>query len=77
MLYSCLALIGLSYTAGNSLEVSVTEVDNGVIIHNVGNVACLVFVNSLEGEQQFELAVGGSVTVTDTTKPIDVSAVTL
>ncbi len=70
-----LALIGLSYTAGTSLEVSVTEVDNEVIIQNVGNVACLVFVNSLEGEQQFELVVGANVMVTDITKPIDVSAV--
>jgi hypothetical protein len=70
-----LALLGLSYTPGTSLEISVTEVDNGVIIQNVGNVACLVFVNSLEGEQQFELAVGTGVTVSDITKPIEVSAV--
>jgi hypothetical protein len=70
-----LALLGLSYTPGTSLEISVTEVDNGVIIQNAGNVACLVFVNSLEGEQQFELAVGANVTVTDISHPIQVSAV--
>jgi hypothetical protein len=58
-----LALAGLSYTAGISLEVSVTDIDNGVIIQNVGNTPCLVVVNSLEGEQQFELAVGASVTL--------------
>lgn len=57
------------------MEISVTEVDNGVMIENVGNVACLVFVSSPEGEQQFELAVGESVTVSDITKPIEVSAV--
>jgi len=57
------------------LEISVTEVDNGVMIQNVGNVACLVFVSSPEGEQQFELAVGESVTVTDISQPIEVSAV--
>jgi len=57
------------------LEISVTEVDNGVMIENVGNIACLVFVSSPEGEQQFELAVGESVTVSDITKPIEVSAV--
>ena len=51
--------------------------DNGVIIENVGNVACLVFVSSPEGEQQFELAVGESTTVTGITEPIGVSAVTL
>jgi len=43
----------------------------------VGNVACLVFVSSPEGEQQFELAVNESVTVTNISQPIEVSAVTL
>jgi len=70
-----LALLGLSYTPGTSLEISRTELDNGVIIQNVGNVACLVFVSSAEGEQQFELAVGENVTVTDISHPIQVSAV--
>ena len=72
-----LAVLGLSYTPGTSLEVSVTEVDNGVIIQNVGNVACLVFVNSPEGEQQFALTVGESVTVSDISPHIEVSAVSL
>jgi len=53
----------------------VTEVDNGVLIQNVGNVDCLVFVSSPEGEQQFELAVSESVTVTNISQPIEVSAV--
>ena len=72
-----ITLIGLSCAPEATLEVSVTEIDNGVMIKNVGNVACLVFVSSLEGEQQFELAVGESVTVSDITKPIEVSAVSL
>jgi len=78
LLLSCilvLALIGLSCAPQATLEISVTEVDNGVMIENVGNVDCLVFVSSPEGEQQFELAVGKSVTVIDITKPIEVSAV--
>ena len=70
-----LALLGLSCAPEATLEISVTEVDNGVMIENVGNVACLVFVSSPEGEQQFELAVGESVTVTDISQPIEVSAV--
>lgn len=70
-----LALVGLSCASETTLEISVTEVDNGVMIQNVGNVACLVFVSSPEGEQQFELAVGESVTVTDISQPIEVSAV--
>lgn len=69
-----LALTSLSYTAGTSLEISRTELDNGVIIQNVGNIPCLVFISSPEGGQQFELAVGENVTVTDITKPIDVAA---
>jgi hypothetical protein len=56
-------LMGLSYMAEIPSEVSVTGIDNGVIIQNVGNHPCLVIVNSIEGEQQFELAVGANVTL--------------
>jgi hypothetical protein len=58
-----LALMGLSYIPGFAAEVSVTGTDNGVVIQNVGGTPCLVIVNSLEGEQQFELAVGANVTL--------------
>jgi len=57
-----LALVESSYTPGFAAEVSVAGIDNGVMIQNVGGTPCLVIVNSLEGEQQFELAVGGNVT---------------
>ena len=70
-----LALVSLSCAPETTLEISVTELDNGVMIQNVGNVDCLVFVNSPESEQQFELAVGESVTVTGIAQPIEVSAV--
>ena len=72
-----LVLLGLSCAPEATLRVSVTEVDKGVMIQNVSNVACLVFVSSPESEQQFELAVGESRTVTDITKPIEVAAVSL
>ena len=68
-------LTGLSCAPDAKLEISVTELDNGVMIRNVGSVDCLVFVNSLEGEQQFELAVGQNRTVTHISQPIEVSAV--
>jgi len=58
-----LTLTGLSYMMGIPSEVSVTGIDNGVIIRNVGSIPCLVVVNSLEGEQQFKLTVGASVTL--------------
>ena len=58
-----LALTGLSYVMGIPSEVCVAGIDNGVIIQNVGNHPCLVIVNSIEGEQQFELAVGANVTL--------------
>ena len=77
LILSCiliLALVGLSCAPQTTLEISVTELDSGVMIENVGNVDCLVFVNSPEGEQQFELAVGQDVTVTDKSQPIEVSA---
>jgi hypothetical protein len=70
-----LALVSLSCAPEATLEISVTEVDNGVMIENMGKVDCLVFVSSPEGEQQFELAVGESITVTDISQPIKVSAV--
>jgi len=72
-----LALTGLSYIMGIPSEVSVTGIDNGVIIQNVGNIPCLVVVNSLEGEQQFELAVGANVTLvtlSNITTPFNVGA---
>jgi len=72
-----LALLGLSCAPEGTLEISLTEVDDGVMIENVGNIACLVFVSSPEGKQQFELAVSESVTVTNISQPIEVSAVTL
>jgi hypothetical protein len=80
LLLSCIlviVLLGLSCVSGTTLEIFVTEVDNGIIIQNVGNVDCIVFVSSSEGEQQFELAVGEDVTVTDISQPIEVSAVSL
>ena len=70
-----LVLVGLSCAPEAILEISVIEVGNGVMIENVSNIDCLVFVSSPEGEQQFELAVGESVTVTNISQPIEVSAV--
>lgn len=69
-----LVLLGFSCAPQATLEISVTELDNGVMIENVGNVDCLVSVNLPEGEQQFELAVGQDVTVTDKSQPIEISA---
>lgn len=80
LLISCilfLALIGLSCAPQTTLDISVTELNNGVVIENVGNVNCIVFVNSPEGEQQLELAVGQITTVTGISQPIEVSAVGL
>ena len=59
----------------DSLEMSVTEVEGGILVENLSGVACIVFVRSPEGEQEFELAAGESVTVTGITGPIEVGAV--
>ena len=72
-----LVLVGLSCAPEATLAVSVTEIDNGVIIENTGTVGCIAIVTSPEGEQQFELTVDESVTVTNISRPIEVSAVTL
>lgn len=70
-----LLLLGLSCAPQTTLDISVTELDNGIMIENVGNVDCLVFVTSPEGEQQFELDVGQDRMVTDISQSIEVSAV--
>lgn len=72
-----LAVIGLSCTTGGALGISVTETDDGIVIGNTGNVDCIVIVTSPDGEQQFELAVGENMTVTDMSQPVGVSAVSL
>lgn len=64
----------ISVTEG-SLTISVIEVEDGVMIENWSDVDCVVFVKSPEVEQRFELAVGGNVTVTGITGPIEVTAV--
>jgi len=70
-----LALIGLSCTPPATLELSVNETANGVMIKNVGNVDCIVFVKSPDCEKRFELNIGENVTVTDISHPVEVSAV--
>jgi hypothetical protein len=70
-------LVGLSCGPEATLEISVTEVDNGVVIGNTGTADCTAIVTSPEGEQQFELAVGENVTVTNISQPIEISAVSL
>jgi hypothetical protein len=70
-----LALLGLSCAPEATLAVSVTEIDNGGVIENTGTVDYIAIVTSPEGVRQFELAVGGSVTVTNISQPIEVSAV--
>jgi len=75
---SCLPEVAPSISVTeDSLSISVTQVDGGVMIENLSGVACIAFVNSPEGQQQFELAVGENVTITDISQPIEVSAVRL
>ena len=51
--------------------------DKGVVIEKVGSVDCLVPVRLGAGEQQFELTANETVTVTDVSQPIEVSAVSV
>ena len=75
---SCLPEVAPSISVmEDSLSISVTQVDGGVMIENLSGVACIAFVNSPEGQQQFELAAGKSITVTDITEPIEVAAIGL
>jgi len=72
-----LTLTSLSCAPETTLKISVNEIDNGIVIENVGNVDCVVYVKSSDYDQQIELATGESVTVMDISQPIEVSAVSL
>ena len=67
--------LGLACTPEATLSVSVTKIDDGVIIENTGTTDCIAIVKSPEGEQQFQVAVGQDKTVTGLSQPIEVSAV--
>ena len=67
-------LLGLSCAPDTQLEISTTELDNRIMIKNVNSVDCIIFVNSPESEQHFELAVGQNTTVNGISQPIEISA---
>ena len=80
----CMSVMGFQCPPGDGVSITiddeaigivVVEVDGGIEITNTGEIAVIVFVRSPEGEQQFELDVGESVTVTGITEPIEVWAV--
>jgi len=74
--FQCPPSAGVSVTiTDESIGISVSEVEGGIEITNTSEVAIIVSVESPEGEQQFELDVGESVTVTGITEPIRVSVV--
>jgi hypothetical protein len=52
-----LALLGLTCAPQATLSVSVTEIDDGVVIENTGTADCIAIITSPEGEQRFELSV--------------------
>lgn len=70
-----LALLGLACAPEAVLCVSVTQIDEGVVIENTGTADCIAIVTSPQGQQQFELSAGENVTVTNISEPIEVSAV--
>ena len=73
---ACAPESALEISAGDdTISVTATLIENGVMIENVGDVDCIVTVMSPEDEQWFEVVIGGSVTVTGITEPIEVSAV--
>jgi hypothetical protein len=79
IILSCIlvGLLGFSCAPQDALDISVTELDNGVMVKNVGDVDRLVPVSSPEGEQEFELVVVQNAKVTDITQPTDGASVRL
>ena len=75
---SCIPEAALEVVAGDdAISITATPIENAVLIENVGDVDCIVTVTWPEGEQQFELAIGENVTVTNISPPIEISAVSL
>ena len=73
--FQCPPSDGVSITiTDEAIVISVVEVEGGIEITNTSEVAIIVLVTSPEGEQQFELDVGESVTVTGINPPIEVWA---
>jgi hypothetical protein len=73
---SCSPEAALEVVAGDdAISMIATLMGNMVMIENVGDVDCVVTVTSPEGEQQFEVAVGENLTVTNVSQPIEISAV--
>jgi hypothetical protein len=70
-----IALLSLSCTPKATLDISVSEIDNGIVVENVGNVDCIVFVGPPDSGQQFELAIGRTVTITGISKDAEISVV--
>ena len=82
--FLCVLVMGAQCPPGDGVTVtiddeaiglSVVEVDGGIEITSTSEIAVIVFVTSPEGEQQFDLDIGESVTVTGITTPIEVWAV--
>ena len=60
-----------------TISISAVLVEDGVVVENRSTVPVVVFVESAEGRQQFELEVGESVTVSGLTKPAKAKVVAL
>ena len=64
---------GVSVTIDDeAIGIPVVEVEGGIEITNTSEIDVIVFITSPEGEQQFELDVGESVTVTGITGLVEV-----
>jgi hypothetical protein len=70
-----LALATLSCAPADTLEISVKETPEGIIIENTGDVDCIVFVTWADDQQQFDLVVGENRVIANTPKPGNISAV--
>jgi hypothetical protein len=72
---SCSSEPPLTISFDDAISIAAATTEDGVVIENTGDVDCILFVRSPEGEQQFELDVGESVTVADVTEPVEVVVV--
>jgi hypothetical protein len=65
----------LRQAPADTLEISVKETVDGIIIENTGDVDCIVFVTWTDHQEQFDVAVGENRVIANTPKPGNISAV--
>jgi len=71
-----LTLIVIPHPSDNALGISVSQLGNGIKLHNLGTTDCVVFLRYPSGaDQRIVLAAGETSVILNIPQPVEVSAV--